>query len=106
KGGSRVRLTALALPLAALLASSPAWAGAKKRPLYVIAHRCNDPEKVTAAVAAGANAIECDPRWGRVTVFAKRNWFIDHDGVYAWSTRLDPWLDAVAAAAKKHPHFT
>ncbi|HYC77666.1 MAG TPA: hypothetical protein VEI02_08575 [Planctomycetota bacterium] len=35
---------------------------AAARPIYVIAHMCNTPAYVEAAVRAGANAVECDVR--------------------------------------------
>jgi len=73
-----------------------------KRPIYVIGHRCNDVEDIQAALKDGANTIECDFRYGRVTVFDDYDWFLDHDGVYAWSTELEPWLKAAAKCAKKY----
>ncbi|NQE34737.1 PLAT/LH2 domain-containing protein [Microcoleus asticus] len=41
-----------------------------QHPFYLIAHRCNSPEKVKEAIRDGANAVECDLRYvsGKVIV--------------------------------------
>lgn len=72
-----------------------------KRPIYVLAHRCNNPEYISQALAQGVNAIECDVRYGS-TLFGDDDWYVDHDGVFAWSTELKEWLDGAATAAGKY----
>lgn len=57
-----------------------------RRPTYLIAHRCNDRGDIGPALEKGANAIECDVR------IKDGTWYVDHDGVYAWSTKLADWL--------------
>lgn len=59
------------------------------RPIYLIAHRCNDPADIRDALQKGANSIECDVRRD----------VVDHDGRFPWSTRLSDWLDAAAKAS-------
>lgn len=70
----------------------------RQRPVYLIAHRCNDPEDIEKALSQGANAIECDLRWDA----ANNYWKVDHDILADWSTKLSDWLDAAKKAADKH----
>jgi len=73
-----------------------------KRPFYAIAHQCNTPEAVTAALAAGANAIECDFRLrdGELVIGHPPlpNPFRD------W-TPLVPYLQRVAEIGTRYPSF-
>ncbi|MDC0666304.1 HYR domain-containing protein [Nannocystis radixulma] len=81
--------------LATALPAAPARA-ACDQPLYIIAHRCNDPADVPNVVLAQeVNAIEADFSWGSPTEFVPDRWVVDHDGVFAWSTDIDDWLDGV-----------
>ena len=48
------------LSLVFLVSATAACAAA--RPVYVIAHRCNDIEDIGKALRKGANSIECDVR--------------------------------------------
>lgn len=66
----------------------------RRRPVYVIAHRCND--RFTSGGSASLHAFECDVRSsdGRV-------WWLDHDGIFPWSTPLDErWLATVAETVR------
>ncbi len=65
----------------------------KRRPAYLIAHRQNDKGDIAGALQKGANAIECDVR------VKDNEWYVDHDGVYAWSTKLSDWLVQAADCA-------
>jgi HYR domain len=85
--------------LAIFFALAPSGALAQcKQPVYVIAHRCNDPGDPANAVAnEKVNAIEADFRWGRPTVGADDRWTVEHDAfVFDFSTQLDDWLNEVA----------
>lgn len=76
-----------------------------KKPVYVIAHRINDADEIEEALDKGANAVELDVRWGRITIFNKRNWYVDHDGVYVWSTKLKDWLKECQRLHKDKPNL-
>ncbi len=56
------------------------------RPFYLIAHRCNSPEKVKEVIRDGANAVECDLR------YVSGNFMVSHDTTdhnpYALTTYL------------------
>jgi hypothetical protein len=99
--GAAIRLIGM---LALSFALTPAAAHAQncKQPVYVIAHRCNDPGDPAKAVAdEKVNAIEADFKWGRPTVGADDRWTVEHDAyVFDWSTQLDDWLDVVALETK------
>ncbi len=74
------------------------------RPFYIIAHRCNDLDEIDEALQAGANTIECDVRYGRcgwIPPFLgiDYDWYVDHDGIYPWSTKLSDWLDRAKQCA-------
>ncbi|WP_434418032.1 HYR domain-containing protein [Nannocystis pusilla] len=82
--------------VATTLPAAPAWADCEQ-PLYIIAHRCNDPADVPNVVLAQeVNAIEADFSWGSPTEFVPDRWVVDHDGVFAWSTDIDDWLGGVS----------
>jgi hypothetical protein len=70
-----------------------------KQPVYIIAHRCNDPNDGPQTVAAeGVNAIEADFSWGsRWPGITDDEWAVDHEGVYPHSTYLSNWLTDVSA---------
>jgi glycerophosphoryl diester phosphodiesterase len=57
------------------------------RPIYVIAHRCNDTEDIGRAISQGANAVECDLQYDEAT----RQIFVNHD--FAAGTSLFEWLN-------------
>jgi glycerophosphoryl diester phosphodiesterase len=69
----------------------------EKRPFYVIAHRCNDAERVQAAIHEGANAIECDLQYnGTHNVFV-----VNHDtDLFYQRDALIPYLQRVRAMAQ------
>ncbi len=98
--GAATRLIG-ALTLSFALTPSAALAQCKQ-PVYVIAHRCNDPgDPHDAVFNEKVNAIEADFRWGRPTVGADDRWTVEHDAfVFDWSTQLDDWLDVVALETK------
>ena len=97
--GAAIRLIGM-LTLSFALTPSGALAQCKQ-PVYVIAHRCNDPGDAADALTEKVNAIEADFRWGRPTVGADDRWTVEHDAfVFDWSTQLDDWLDVVALETK------
>lgn len=62
----------------------------KERPLYLIAHRCNNKGDITNALALGANAFECDVRYGE----KDNDWCVNHDAYRPKvSIRLCEWLE-------------
>lgn len=66
------------------------------RPIYVIAHRCNDLDKIQQALDSGANAIECDVRLnGDKTI-----WYVNHD--IPAGAKLPDWLDRARGAAANY----
>lgn len=67
----------------------------RRRPFYAVAHRINSPRAIAEAIAAGANAIECDVR----------RTVVDHDAALPWSTRLEDWMSAAATAVAGHPQL-
>ena len=98
--GAAIRLIGM---LTLTFALTPSGALAQcQQPVYVIAHRCNDPGDPHKAVFdEKVNAIEADFRWGRPTVGADDRWTVEHDAfVFDWSTQLDDWLDVVALETK------
>jgi len=73
-----------------------------KQPVYIIAHRCNDPDDGPDTVKQqGVNAIEADFSWGnRIAVDNTGyddEWVVDHEGAFIHSTYLVNWLTDVAA---------
>src|SRR5215218_8185867 len=98
--GAAARLLGM---LAVSFALFPSGALAQcKQPVYVIAHRCNDPGDPHRAVTdEKVNAIEADFKWGRPTVWADDRWTVEHDGlVNNTSTQLDDWLLEVSKETK------
>ena len=88
------------LGLSFALTPAAAHAQTCKQPVYVIAHRCNDPNDSSGAVDEGVNAIEADFSWGS-RAFADNTghddeWAVEHDEVFPHSTKLDNWLTYVA----------
>jgi hypothetical protein len=88
----------LTAALLALWAFAPAEAYAScKQPVYIVAHRCNDPnDGPSAAKEEGVNAIEADFSWGSRSHLDDTGyddeWAVDHEGVLPHSTYLDNWL--------------
>jgi len=88
----------LAGSLLALWALVPVEAYAScKQPVYIVAHRCNDPnDGPFAAKEEGVNAIEADFSWGSRSHLDNTGfddeWAVDHEGVLPHSTYLDNWL--------------
>jgi len=76
---------AVVRPVAAAAAVTTAPAEA---PRYIIAHRCNSVRDIAKALENGANGLECDVRYHQ----RSKSWYVDHDGVFPWSTKLDDWL--------------
>jgi glycerophosphoryl diester phosphodiesterase len=73
------------------------------KPVYIIAHRINDTDDIEKALDQGANALELDVRWGRVFLFSKRQWYVDHDGVYFWSNTLNNWFKGYQRLQRDKP---
>ena len=79
--------------------------GEPRRPLYLIAHRCNDLGAVRRAVSAGANAIECDIQF----TDAQRDvgsveFVVNHDNT--WHRDRDsliPYLNGVVEILRDNP---
>ncbi|MEL6718194.1 MAG: hypothetical protein AAFP82_05715 [Bacteroidota bacterium] len=76
----------------------------KIRPIYVIAHRCNDPDIIQEAVLSGANAIECDVRFGNLP-FGDEQWFVDHDLIQPFSVKLSDWMVKAVEVANNDERF-
>src|SRR5262245_7518036 len=90
------KIIGLALLSFSVISGAAAFA---EQPVYIIAHRCNDPQDANAVVAAqGVNAIEADFSYGSPTEFVDDRWAVDHDGVIAGSTPLDAWIAGTAQA--------
>lgn len=72
------------------------------RPLYVIAHRCNDLEKVRTMVGLGANAIECDIR----PTSKRAEFVVNHDtDLFGDRDALIPFLDALVDIVRSNPQL-
>lgn len=71
-----------------------------KRPVYIVAHRCNEGSWATNAVQKhGVNAIEADFRYG--TKDGVTGWFLAHDDLNGKREKLDVWLNAVSQEASR-----
>jgi hypothetical protein len=66
-----------------------------KRPVYVIGHRCNDPEDIHKALENKANAVECD-----IWIDEDDVWWVDHDKFR--TTKLSDWLREAKKVADSH----
>jgi hypothetical protein len=72
------------------------------RPFYVIAHRCNDLEKVRTMVGLGTNAIECDIR----PMEGPAEFVVNHDtDLFGNRDALVPFLDGLVDLVRKNPHL-
>ena len=70
------------------------------RPFYVVAHRCNSTDAVKDAIAAGANAIECDIRY----YDSQKYFLVSHDkSVTPATDALIPYLDQMSVVLKAQP---
>lgn len=88
-------VTAVVVPFSAFVLPSNSQS---KRPVYVVAHRCNEGSWATNAVQKhGVNAIEADFRYG--TKDGVTGWFLAHDDLSGKRETLDVWLDAVSKEA-------
>jgi hypothetical protein len=67
------------------------------RPVYVIGHRCNDPEDIGLAISRGCNAIECDLQYDSTS----REVFVNHD--LALGINLSKWLNNAKAIMRQYP---
>jgi hypothetical protein len=56
------------------------------RPVYVVAHRCNDYGEVGLAISGGCNAVECDLQYNEKS----KEVFVNHD--LPIGTTLDEWI--------------
>jgi hypothetical protein len=87
-------ITTVVMPFAAFVLPSNSQS---KRPVYVVAHRCNEGSWATNAVRKqGVNAIEADFRYG--TKDGVTGWFLAHDNLNGNREALDFWLNAVSQA--------
>lgn len=57
------------------------------RPVYVIAHRCNDSEDIGRAISQGCNALECDLQYNSTS----KEVFVNHDS--PTGNNLSKWLN-------------
>jgi hypothetical protein len=84
-------------PLQALLQSVTSSRGTpternERESMYAIAHRTNSCHLIGRVLAAGANAIEIDVRFGL------GSWYVEHDFVHPLSTTLSSWLASAQEA--------
>ncbi|WP_373541711.1 PLAT/LH2 domain-containing protein [Chamaesiphon sp.] len=87
-------VTAVVVPFSAFVLPSNSQS---KRPVYVIAHRCNAGSWVKNVVQKqGVNAIEADFMYG--TKNGVTGWFLAHDDLSGNRETLDAWLNAVSQA--------
>jgi hypothetical protein len=69
----------------------------EKRPVYIIAHKCNTFKKTNRALEQGANAIECD-----VWCNEEHEWWVDHNRLE--SLALESWLENAVILSNKYPN--
>ena len=87
-------ITALVVPFSTFVLPSNSQS---KRPVYVVAHRCNEGSWATNAVLKqGVNAIEADFRYG--TKDGVTGWWLGHDNLNGNREALDVWLNTVSQA--------
>jgi hypothetical protein len=87
-------VTAVVVPFSAFVMPSNSQS---KRPVYIVAHRCNEGSWATSAVQKqGVNAIEADFMYG--TKDGVTGWFLAHDNLNGNREALDFWLNAVSQA--------
>lgn len=87
-------ITALVVPISTFVLPSNSQ---NKRPVYIVAHRCNEGSWATNAVQKqGVNAIEADFMYG--TKDGVTGWFLAHDNLNGNREALDFWLNAVSQA--------
>jgi hypothetical protein len=87
-------ITAVVVPFSTFVLPSNSQS---KRPVYVVAHRCNEGSWAKNAVLKqGVNAIEADFRYG--TKDGVTGWFLGHDNLNGNREALDVWLNAVSQA--------
>ncbi len=70
------------------------------RPVLIIAHRVNAISAIKSVVQDGANAIEADIHGSASRLV------VDHDGAFAFSTELDPWLRELQRVAAANARLT
>ena len=71
-----------------------------RRPFYLIAHRCNDLDKLRKMVRLGANAIECDIRPSS----RSGEFVVNHDvSIFPQRDALGPYLDGLVAILRANP---
>ena len=71
------------------------------RPVYLIAHRCNDPKTIETAIKSGCNAVECDLNYDKFISSNKEKVYVDHEG--APTTTLTEWLEKAKIVAIQEP---
>jgi hypothetical protein len=67
------------------------------RPVYAIAHKCNDQYDVVQAIHRGFNAIECDLKYDKKSEIM----YVNHDDASGMS--LEKWLDDTKEVMDSHP---
>lgn len=66
----------------------------KSKPFYIVAHECNNRNKINRAFRQGANGIECD-----LWMDENGKWWVSHDGDSR--TDLVQWLEHINIAEAK-----
>lgn len=81
------------------------WVNPEKRPLYLIAHHCNEKQEIRQSIDAGANAIECDITF---ELDYSRGWCVSHSKKPdSDNPSLAEWLiEAKAVADDNKDYFT
>lgn len=67
-----------------------------RKPVFLIAHRINNPKYIEIALKSGVNSIECDMQYNKNS----KKFIIGHD--YLKKYTFDQWVDGLVLACKKH----
>ncbi|MDC6133930.1 hypothetical protein [Burkholderia gladioli] len=68
------------------------------RPVYAIAHKCNDKYDVALSIHSGCNAIECDLKYDS----EGETMYVSHDHASGFS--LEAWLDDTKEVMNSYPN--
>ncbi|MEM9452596.1 MAG: DUF4157 domain-containing protein [Myxococcota bacterium] len=73
----------------------------QRRPVYLIAHHCNQLADIEQSLSSGANAIECD------LCYSGGIWYVEHQAstISQSSVKLVDWLVKAKSAASANKNF-